>query len=75
MLEHDTEIFNRMLRGRSIQKYSPSSRLFALTLTFYSRLAYNYVSNTFNRSLFHLSTISNWFRSPVFSQEALNVLK
>ncbi|CAH1981929.1 unnamed protein product [Acanthoscelides obtectus] len=73
------KIFERMLRGPSSQKYDPSIRTFALTLSFYSPRAYNFVRNTFNKSLPHLSTISKWYRSvdgsPAFTQEALQALK
>ncbi|CAH1994072.1 unnamed protein product [Acanthoscelides obtectus] len=73
------KIFERMLRGPSSQKYDPSIRTFALTLSFYSPRAYNFVRNTFNKSLPHLSTISKWYRSvdgsPGFTQEALQALK
>ncbi|XP_044766271.1 uncharacterized protein LOC123322391 [Coccinella septempunctata] len=73
------EMFERMLKGPSTQKYSPALRSFALTLAFYSPRAYNFVRSTFNRSLPHLSTITKWYKSvdgsPGFSQEALNALK
>ncbi|XP_044763932.1 uncharacterized protein LOC123320630 [Coccinella septempunctata] len=38
------DIFRRMMRGSSRQKYDPSLRTFALTLAFYSPKAYNYVT-------------------------------
>ena len=67
-----------MLKGPARQKYNPSLRSFALTLAFYSPKAYNFVKETFNRSLPHLGTISRWYQSvdgsPGFSQEALNAL-
>nr|CAH7721060.1 unnamed protein product [Callosobruchus chinensis] len=71
--------FERLLKGPSTQKYDPALRSFALTLSFYSPRAYNFVRSTFNKSLPHLSTISKWYRSvdgsPGFTQEALLALK
>ncbi|CAH2016537.1 unnamed protein product [Acanthoscelides obtectus] len=73
------KIFERMLKGPSLQKYDPSIRCFALTLSFYSPKAYQFVRNTFNKSLPHPSTISKWYQSidgsPGFTSEALNALK
>lgn len=72
------EIFERMLKGPATQKYSPVLRTFALTLSFYSPKAYNFVRSTFNKSLPHLDTISKWYRSvdgsPGFTKEALVAL-
>lgn len=69
----------RILKGPSRQKYTPSLRSFALTLNFYSPKAYNYVRETFNKSLPHPRTISQWYKSidgsPGFTQEALVALK
>lgn len=68
-----------MLKGPTKQKYDPTIRSFALTLSFYSPRAYNFVRNTFNRSLPHLSTLSKWYQSidgtPGFTKEALVALK
>ncbi|CAH0558772.1 unnamed protein product [Brassicogethes aeneus] len=73
------EIFERFLKGPSKQKYTPALRCFALTLSFYSTRAYNFLRTTFNRSLPHLATISKWYRSvdgsPGFTKEALAALK
>lgn len=73
-----SELFERMLKGSSRQKYSPTLRSFALTLAFYSPKGYNFVRNTFNNSLPHLDTISKWYRSvdgsPGFTNEALTAL-
>nr|CAH7716790.1 unnamed protein product [Callosobruchus chinensis] len=73
------QILERMLKGASKQKYDPAIRCFALTLSFYSPKAYQFVRNTFNKSLPHPSTISKWYQSidgsPGFTSEALNALK
>ncbi|KAJ8951535.1 hypothetical protein NQ317_015416 [Molorchus minor] len=72
------DIFERLLKGPSAQKYNPSLRSFALTLSFYSAKAYNFVRRTFNRTLPHLGTISKWYSSvdgsPGFTKEALIAL-
>lgn len=72
------DVFERMLKGPTTEKYNPSLRSFALTLAFYSPKAYNFVRNTFNRTLPHLGTISRWYRSvdgsPGFTKEALTAL-
>ncbi|CAH1959577.1 unnamed protein product [Acanthoscelides obtectus] len=74
-----SQIFERMLKGPSTQKYDPVLRSFAVTLAFYSPKAYTFVRNTFNKSLPDLSTISKWYKSvngsPGFTQEALEILK
>lgn len=48
-------------------------------MAFYSPRAYNFVRDTFNKSLPHLGTIANWYKtvngSPGFSDEALTALK
>lgn len=67
-----------MLKGPGTQKYNATLRAFALTLSFYSPRAYNFVRNTFVKSLPHLGTISRWYRSvngsPGFTKEALTAL-
>lgn len=67
-----------MLGGSSNQKYNPTLRSFALTLSFFSPRAYQFVRNTFNKSLPHLGTISKWYRSingsAGFTEEALAAL-
>nr|CAI5852337.1 unnamed protein product [Callosobruchus analis] len=74
-----SEIFKRMIKRSKNQKYTPELRSFALTLSFYSPRAYNYVRKSFNNSLPDLSTISKWYHvvhgSPGFTKEALVVLK
>lgn len=66
-----------MISGR--KRYNASLKAFALTLAFYSPRAYNYVRETFNKSLPHLGTLSSWYKSvngtPGFSNEALNAIK
>lgn len=73
------ELFKRILKGQSTEKYTPALRSFALTLNFYSPKAYEYVRQTFNKSLPDSSTISRWYRTvkctPGFSQEALIALQ
>ncbi|KAJ8970523.1 hypothetical protein NQ317_013691, partial [Molorchus minor] len=73
------EIMSRILKGHSRAKYSPELRSFALTLSFYSTEAYNYVRRKFNMSLPHIKTISKWYRSvdgrPGFTTEALKAVK
>ncbi|XP_030762132.1 uncharacterized protein LOC115886942 [Sitophilus oryzae] len=73
------DIFERMLKGPTTEKYNPQLRSFALTLSFYSPKAYSLVRNTFNNSLPHLDTISKWFRAvdggPGFTQESLKALE
>lgn len=68
-----------MLKGPSTQKYSPVLRTFALTLSFYSPRAYNFVRKTFNNSLPHINTICKWYQSvdgsPGFTKEAFCALK
>lgn len=68
-----------MLKGSSTQKYTPCLRSFALTLSFYSPRAYNFVRNSFNHSLPHLSTISKWYQAidgtPGFTHESIIALK
>lgn len=67
-----------MIKGKQ-EKYSPALRSFALTLSFYSAKAYEFVRNSFNNVLPHPRTISKWYRSvdgsPGFTQEALMALK
>lgn len=72
-------LIRRFLQGPKIQKFSPQLRAFALTLHFYSAKAYNYVRDTFNKSLPHPRTLSRWYQSvdgsPGFTKEAFNALK
>nr|CAI5861024.1 unnamed protein product [Callosobruchus analis] len=73
------EVFNRLLKGPSKQKYTPALRSFALTLHFYSPKAYSFVRKFFNSSLPHPVTVSKWYRnidgSPGWNEVALNTLK
>lgn len=68
-----------MLKNSKTQKYTPELRSFALTLSFYSPRAYNFVRQTFNKSLPHIGTLSKWYRAvdaaPGFTQEAITALK
>lgn len=54
-------------------------RAFALTLSFYSPRAYNFVRKTFNNILPHPTTLSRWYQivdgAPGFTREALVALK
>lgn len=60
-------------------KYSPELRCFALTLNFYSPIAYKYVRKTFGTCLPHPRTLSKWYShidgKPGVTKEALNALK
>ncbi|XP_074031320.1 uncharacterized protein isoform X2 [Leptinotarsa decemlineata] len=58
MSESRSELFKRMLKCPRTQKYTPALRSFALTLSFYSTKAYNYVRTTFNNSSPHPKTLS-----------------
>lgn len=79
MPEGTEDIIARFLKGPSKQKYSPELRSFALTLSFYSMKAYNYVREKFNKTLPHPRTISKWYQSveaaPGFIKESLNILR
>ncbi len=60
-------------------EYPPELKAFAITLQFYSTKAYEYVRETFMKTLPHVSTIRNWFNSieggPGFSNMALRILR
>lgn len=75
-------VMQRILRQKS-KKVSRVSfpvelRSFALTLSFYSMKAYNFVRKTFNLALPHPTTIRQWYSSidgqPGFTSEALSAL-
>ena len=59
--------------------YPPALRSFALTLSFYSSKAYNFVRKTFNFALPHPSMLRNWYSSvnaePGFTDEVFQALK
>lgn len=61
------------------KKYSGAIRKFALTLSFYSSKAYNYVRETFKLALPHPSMLQTWYRSvsgePGFTKESFEVLR
>lgn len=77
--EGTEHIIRRFLKAPSRQKYCPELRSFALTLSFYSMKAYNYVRAKFNKTLPHPRTISKWYQSvdaaPGFLKESFNILK
>lgn len=56
------------------EKYDPVLKSFALTLQSYYTKAYNYVRDTLNLSLPHLSTLRKWYGgingSPRFTKDA-----
>ena len=59
--------------------YPPELRAFAMTLKFYSTKAYNYVRDSFDLGLPHVSVIRRWCNSvngdPGFTQDALTAMK
>jgi hypothetical protein len=67
-----------MLSGKQRGEYPPELRCFALTLSFYSTKAYEYVRKTFNRALPCTRTLEKWYQSvdaePGFHTEALNAI-
>jgi len=71
------ETINRNLKSRNT-KYSPALRSFALTLQFYSSIAYLFVRKTFKNLLPHPSTIKKWYSvidgEPGFTKEAFQSL-
>lgn len=71
------EILKRKKGSR--KKYSATLRSFALTLSFYSRKAYEYVRKTFRNLLPELSTIRNWYSTvdgrSGFTSEVVEALK
>lgn len=79
---------NKNILRRQLQKsqkvstqrvYEPELRSFALTLHYYSPVAYNFVRSKFNSCLPHPKTLSRWYHvvdgNPGFTQEALTALK
>jgi hypothetical protein len=74
-------IINRLFfnkRKISRKSYSPELRSFAMTLSFYSTKAYEYVRSTFKMALPSLSSIRNWMSNveclPGFSQTSFNLI-
>jgi len=61
------------------EKYAPELRSFALTLQFYSTKAYNYVRETFDFALPHVSTVRSWYAEvngdPGWNEEAFKALE
>lgn len=68
-----------MESSNSRDPYPSNLKAFALTLHFYSPKAYEYVRETFNCNLPHVSTLRRWYKcvngAPGFTQEALTALK
>lgn len=77
------ELFVRQYKkatNKSLPKcYSEELKVFALTLHFYSPVAYNYVRKTFNVCLTHTRTLSRWYQSidgePGFTTESYKALQ
>lgn len=77
------EIMKRLVNHKSSrpsrESYPEELKSFALTLSFYSAKAYNYVRKTFQLALPHPSTIRSWYScmncKPGFTQEAFDALK
>ncbi|KAH1006915.1 hypothetical protein HUJ05_007602 [Dendroctonus ponderosae] len=71
------ELIKRKL-GKKI-KYSPELRKFAITLSFFSPKAYDYVRQVFDTCLPHRSTIGKWFKNvngkPGFTKGSFEILK
>lgn len=78
-LHFQDHLWKYLKEGPSTEKFSPCLSSFALSLSFYSPRAYNFVKDTFNQSLSHIRTISKWYQtidgSPGFIHEALTALK
>lgn len=77
------EIMKRIVRQKSAiptrASYPEELKSFALTLSFYSLKAYNYVRKTFQLALPHPSTLRTWYKGingkPGFTEEAFAALK
>ena len=65
--------------NKSPGAYPPELRAFAMTLKFYSTKAYNYVRESFDLGLPHVSVIRRWYSSvdgePGFTKDALTAMK
>ena len=76
------EVMKRILQQKSSvptrASYPDELKSFALTLSFYSIKAYNYVRKTFQLALPHPSTLRTWYRAmngqPGFTEEAFAAL-
>lgn len=76
------EVMKRIVYQRSSvpsrASYPEELKSFALTLSFYSLKAYNYVRKTFQLALPHPSTLRTWYRGlnrqPGFTDEAFSAL-
>lgn len=65
--------------GRSIVKFTPAIKKFALTVNYYSPAAYKYIRSQLLSCLPHPTTISKWYQSidgkPGFTDESFRALK
>lgn len=79
----ELDFMKRILKNKKkknpTEKYSPTLRLFALTLNFYSSKAYSYVRKSLGLALPHPSTLREWYSSvngePGFTTESFSALK
>ena len=76
------QIFSRIENQKeapSTEEYPQEIRIFASTLQFYSTKAYEFVRQTFDKALPHVSTVRRWFSnidgSPGFPILAFDLLK
>lgn len=69
----------KQLNMTSNSKITPELRTFAVTLHFYSPTAYNYVRDSFNKTLPYPSTIWKWYTTvdgtPGFTDECLKAVE
>jgi len=69
----------KQLNRQTEKKISPELRTFALTLNFYSAVAYKYVRQVFNKCLPHPSTLRKWYDvvdgAPGFTKESINAIQ
>lgn len=65
--------------GKTAKSYCQDVRAFCLTVSYYSRRAYNYLRSKCDSNLPALSTIRNWYSSinasPGFTSESFEILK
>ena len=76
------ELMKRLVSQKASKNpgaYPPELRAFAMTLKFYSTKAYNYVRESFDLGLPHVSVIRRWCSSvdgePGFTKDALTAMK